>query len=275
MSFLNDLPNDIAATRPNPDLLSLVNGPSAGLGGDDSFDLLQEASKVLQGRGFLLHEKLGADGSEQLQFALERHGAYKVIQNAVRAAGIFEQDAALDIAHETWVKIHGNLGEESLQSLGERFSDAGQYEGTLWIAARRKVIDFYRAQQRERRRKVTYDGEGPQDDGVVIDAQLPEFQHAKASSAGDDLVIRLDRQRLVELIREKLLRDCTAKRQPFVARDIALLEMDVAGVEQDGCLPATAYVCRVLEFPSASTVSQARRRYREVAEEVGSEHGWN
>lgn len=233
-------------------------------------DLFHDALADLEARGVPRHRPLTDAERNLLVQRLIDGSVGEIIERGVRAAGIRPgdpQDAFSDLVQEGWVKCLDLLSGLSLEQVRARFADHGQFAGTVWIAAKNRTRDHHRSQSRASERFVPLIVGVEEEEGVTEEALLPESRHSAPGATYENLDLLIDCRYALSELKARAMRTSSPQGRKSLPRLLALMDMDFGRVIQDGRLPDTDEVCEELGFPSASTVSQARRRYRQMARE--------
>lgn len=237
------------------------------------FDLLHDALAEVEAHGLSSIAPIEGMYLDLLYQALDRRGAGEIILRGIRAGIGGGRVCPEEILQSTWVKLLTRvLVGQNAHDLRERFPDPGQFAGTLWLAGRNKARDAMTALGAARRREISIDACSDDNEPKIPEAQLV----ARSSSdlaVEDELEVHIDGNRLRDLLKDYLARNCSAQGKQSLPRLLALVDLDFNRVMEDGRLPETRLVRRILGFPSAATVSQARLRYRDVARQIFPNYG--
>ena len=231
-------------------------------------DLLHDALAELEARGVSGRRPLNDLEYELLVVGLVDRGAGEVIERGVRAGGIRpggQEDAFPDLVQETWVKFLGLLRGLSLDEVRAKYPDHGQFAGNLWIAAKNRARDHQRYRKRAADREVPLILGIEEERGIPEEVLVVESRSGAVGTTHDEVDMVIDCRHLLHQLQSHAIRSASPQGQNTLARFLALMKMDFERVIQDGRLPDTDEACQELDFPSASTVSHARRRYREMA----------
>lgn len=242
-------------------------------------DVLHDALKALEARCVSPDTLFDDSEVNLLHSLLTQRGFDQVIERGIWAGGVNPSDDGFaDLVQVVWGKILMKLHGSSLRELRDRYPNPQQFVRTFWRAAENTARDRLRSERRRSRREVSLDR-----GWETEERSLPEsYLRINAGNGGlgtdgteleQDLEIRIDRDLLRGMLKDYLVRNASPQQRKKLPRLLALVDYDWDCVARDGHLPPTDEIMQVLDFPSRSTVSQARRLYRDRARKLFGSYG--